>query len=85
MSSVYSRGGKLWCRLKEDGRWRSKPTPYLPLPPAAAAARRSREGEPFRGHDYSGKRWREEDLPTAALAVPRAVRDIEHVHHAGVG
>lgn len=35
----------------------------VPLPPAAAARRRTREGEPFRGHDYSGKRWRDEDLP----------------------
>ncbi len=35
----------------------------VPLPPEAAARRRSRTGEPFRGHDYSGKRWREEDLP----------------------
>lgn len=35
----------------------------VPLPPIAAARRRSREGDPFRGHDYSGKRWREEDLP----------------------
>ena len=35
----------------------------VPLPPAAAAARRSRTGEAFRGHDYSGKRWRDDDLP----------------------
>jgi integrase len=34
-----------------------------PLPPEAAERRRSRSGEPYRGHDYSGKRWREEDLP----------------------
>jgi hypothetical protein len=33
------------------------------LPPKHAARRRTRTGEPFRGHDYSGKRWREEDLP----------------------
>jgi integrase len=42
------------------------PTPddlIVPLPPAATERRRSRDGEPFRGHDYSGKRWREEDLP----------------------
>jgi hypothetical protein len=42
------------------------PTPddlIVPLPPAAAERRRSRSGESFRGHDYSGKRWREEDLP----------------------
>jgi integrase len=35
----------------------------VPLPPDAAARRRTRKGEAFRGHDYSGKRWREEDLP----------------------
>ncbi|HEX7941293.1 MAG TPA: hypothetical protein VF488_05785 [Gemmatimonadaceae bacterium] len=35
----------------------------MPLPPDAAERRRSRFGEPFRGHDYSGKRWRDEDLP----------------------
>src|SRR5262245_26081329 len=43
-----------------------KPEPddlIVPLPPEAAARRRTRGGEPFRGHDYSGKRWREEDLP----------------------
>lgn len=34
----------------------------VPLPPAAAARRRTRTGEAFRGHDYSGKRWREDDL-----------------------
>jgi len=34
----------------------------LPLPPAAAAARRTRTGEPFRTEAYNGKRWREEDL-----------------------
>lgn len=35
----------------------------VPLPPEHAARRRTRKGEAFRGHDYSGKRWREEDLP----------------------
>ena len=35
----------------------------VPLPPSHAARRRSRKGEAFRGHDYSGKRWREDDLP----------------------
>jgi integrase len=35
----------------------------VPLPPEAAARRRNRKGEPFRSHDYSGKRWRDEDLP----------------------
>lgn len=35
----------------------------IPLPPSAAARRRSRIGESFRGTDYSSKRWREADLP----------------------
>lgn len=35
----------------------------VPLPPKAADRRRTREGEPHRGHDYSGKKWREKDLP----------------------
>jgi hypothetical protein len=35
----------------------------VPLPPVAAAARRSRKGEAFRSTDYSYKRWAEEDLP----------------------
>jgi len=33
----------------------------VPLPPADAKARRGREGEAFRGHDYAGKRWRNVD------------------------
>jgi len=29
MASVYARGGKLWCRLKDErGQWVSRPTPY---------------------------------------------------------
>jgi len=35
----------------------------VPLPPEAAARRLSRTGDPYRGHDYAGQRWREEDLP----------------------
>lgn len=35
----------------------------VPLPPADADARRSREGEPIRTGDYAGKKWREVDLP----------------------
>ena len=35
-----------------------------PMPPEHAARRRTRTGEPFRGHDYSGERWRRDDLPT---------------------
>lgn len=33
----------------------------VPLPPDVKRTRRT--GERFRGYDYSGKRWREEDLP----------------------
>ena len=33
----------------------------MPLPPADTEARRGREGEAFRGHDYAGKRWRNTD------------------------
>lgn len=39
------------------------PTPddlIVPLPPAAAERRRGRKGEPFRGTDYSRKRWVED-------------------------
>jgi hypothetical protein len=35
----------------------------LPLPAEAIAARRFRKGEPLRTGDYSGKCWRERDLP----------------------
>ena len=35
----------------------------VPLPPEAVARRRTRTGDAFRGYDYSGKRWREADLP----------------------
>src|ERR1051325_6492996 len=28
MASLYARGKKLWFRLKEEGRWVSKPTPF---------------------------------------------------------
>lgn len=43
----------------------------VPLPPDAAARRRSRSGEPFRGYDYSGKRWREDDLPALGWRARR--------------
>jgi hypothetical protein len=36
----------------------------VPLPPEAAARRRVVTGDPYRGHGYSGDRWRLEDLPT---------------------
>jgi integrase len=39
----------------------------VPLPPKHAARRRSRGGDAFRGHDYSGKRWREHDQPALGL------------------
>ena len=41
----------------------------VPLSPADAARRKSRrrELEPFRDKNYSGKRWREIDLPTLGL------------------
>lgn len=35
----------------------------VPLPPRAASRRTRRTGEPFRGWDYTGRRWREVDLP----------------------
>ncbi len=35
----------------------------VPMPPEHAARRRTRTGEAFRGHDYSGERWRRDDLP----------------------
>ena len=35
----------------------------VPLPPMAIVRRRSRTGDAFRGHDYSGKKWREHDMP----------------------
>jgi hypothetical protein len=35
----------------------------LPLPPADAERRRTREGEAIRTGDYAGKKWREVDLP----------------------
>jgi len=42
------------------------PTPddlIVPLPPDAAERRTKRKGEPFRTTYYSGKCWREDDLP----------------------
>lgn len=48
----------------------------VPLPPAAAIRRRSRKGEAFRGHDYSGKRWREDDLPVLELGRHRRHYDM---------
>lgn len=45
------------------GRERKPDDLILPLPPADAAARRAREGEPFRTEPYNGKRWREVDAP----------------------
>lgn len=42
------------------------PTPddlIVPLPPETAERRTRRTGDPFRGWDYTGRRWREVDLP----------------------
>lgn len=39
----------------------------VPLPPADAAKRRARSGEPFRGTDYSYKRWSRDDLPALGM------------------
>ena len=39
----------------------------IPLPPADAKARRSREGEPIRTGDYAGKKWREVDRPMLGI------------------
>jgi integrase len=36
MASVYARGKKLWFRLKVEGKWRSRPTPYRVGEEAAA-------------------------------------------------
>ena len=41
-----------------------EPTPedlIVPLPPTVR--RTTRKGEPYRGYDYTGRRWRDEDLP----------------------
>ena len=35
----------------------------VPLPPATIERRTKRLGEPFRGYNYSSRRWREVDLP----------------------
>ncbi len=35
----------------------------LPLPPATIERRTRRTGDPFRGYDYTGRRWRDIDLP----------------------
>ena len=45
------------------GRTSGVPALGSPLPPDAVARRRRRTGDAFRGHDYSGKRWREHDMP----------------------
>jgi hypothetical protein len=59
MLAEWKLGG--WAEMM--GRAPTADDLIVPLPPDAAERRRSRSGEPFRGHDYSGKRWREEDLP----------------------
>jgi integrase len=48
----------------------------VPLPPETAARRKSRAGmEPFRGWDYTGRRWREADLPALGGWRHRSVYD----------
>jgi hypothetical protein len=39
----------------------------VPLPPDDAARRRKRQGEAYRGKDYSGKKFRDHDLPALGL------------------
>lgn len=46
----------------------------VPLPPETIARRTRRTGEPHRGYDYSGKRWREHDLPMLGWR-PRSLYD----------
>ena len=58
MLAEWKLGG--WAEMM--GRAPAADDLIVPLPPDAAE-RRSRFGEPFRGHDYSGKRWCDEDLP----------------------
>ncbi len=59
MLSEWKLGG--WAAIV--GRSPTADDLIVPLPSKAITRRRAREGEPFRSHDYSGKRWREEDLP----------------------
>jgi hypothetical protein len=54
----------------------------VPLPPAAANARRSRTGEAYRSNDDSGKRWREEDLPALGWRYRELYATKVDVHHA---
>jgi hypothetical protein len=51
----------------------------VPLPPDAAERHRSRDGEPFRAHDYSGKRWRDLD----GWRRSRGDRDARDAHPEG--
>lgn len=54
----------------------------VPMPPEHAARRRTRTGEAFRAHDYSGERWRRDDLPALGWAASPALRYAGHLHHA---
>lgn len=47
----------------------------VPLPPETAARRTRRTGDAHRGYDYTGRRWREVDLPLLGWR-PRAVYDM---------
>lgn len=57
---------ELWLRAGWSAMVGREPGPddlLIPLPPETAERRTSRTGEPFRGWDYTGRRWREQDLP----------------------
>lgn len=64
MLAEWRRSG--WARMMGHAP-ETEPEPddlIVPLPPDTTARRTSRKGtEPHRGYDYSGKRWREVDLP----------------------
>lgn len=55
-----------WSRM--TGRAVTADDLVLPLPPETIAKQTKRKGgEPFRGYDYAGRRWREVDLKTLGL------------------
>lgn len=56
MLAEWKLGG--WAEM--TGRSPEPDDLIVPLPPDVADRRRTRDGEPFRGHDWSGKRWRED-------------------------
>jgi integrase len=58
---------KLRCWPEMMGRAPEPDDLIVPLPPADTAKRRRRSGEPFRGTDYSYKRWSRDDLPALGM------------------